>query len=41
MVIVTEVGVVIGGFLFQLFGAMLRTENRTWIGDGQAASAIA
>ncbi len=24
---------VIGGFLSQLFGAMLGTENQTWIGD--------
>jgi hypothetical protein len=41
LVIVAEVRVVIGGFLFELFGAMLGTENRTWIGDGKAASAAA
>jgi len=39
--ITAEVGEVVGGFLFQLFGAMLGTENRTWIGDGEAASAAA
>jgi hypothetical protein len=39
--IATEVGEVIGGFRFQLFGAMLGTESRTWIGDGEAASATA
>ena len=39
--IIAEVGEVIGGFLFELFGAMLGTENRTWIGDGEAASAAA
>jgi hypothetical protein len=32
---------VIGGFLFELFGAMLGTENRTWIGDGESATAAA
>jgi hypothetical protein len=31
----------IGGFLFQLFGAMLGTENRTRVGNGEAASAAA
>ncbi len=41
LVIVAEVEVVIGGFLFQLFRAMLGTENRTRIGDGEAASAAA
>jgi hypothetical protein len=41
LVIVAQVGVVIGGFLFELFGAMLGTENRTWMGDGEAASAAA
>jgi hypothetical protein len=39
LVIGAEVLVVIGGFLFQLFGAMLGAENRMWIGDGEAASA--
>jgi len=39
--IAAEVRVVVGSFLFQMFGAMLRTENRRWIGDGQAASATA
>jgi len=37
--IIAEVGEVIGGFLFELFGAMLGTENRTWIGDREAAAA--
>ena len=37
--IVAEVGEMIGGFLFQLFGVMLWTENRTWIGDRESASA--
>jgi hypothetical protein len=36
-----KVGKVIGGFLFELFGAMLGTENRTWIGDGESATAAA
>jgi len=39
--ITAEVGEVIGGFLFQVVGAMLGTENRTWIGNGETASAAA
>ena len=39
--IVAEVGEVIRDFLFQLLGAVLGTENRTWIGDGEAAAAAA
>jgi len=41
LVIVAEIEEVIGGLLFQLFRAMLGTENRTRIGDGEAASAAA
>jgi hypothetical protein len=39
LVIMAEVEEVIGGFLLQTFGAMLGTEKRTWIGDGETASA--
>jgi hypothetical protein len=41
LVIMAEVEEVVGGLLFLLFGAMLGTENRTWIGDGETASAAA
>jgi len=41
LVIMGEVEEVVGRFLFQLFGAMLGTENRTRIGDGEAATASA
>jgi len=39
LVVMAEMEEMIGGLLFQLFGAMLGTENRTWIGDGEAAAA--
>ncbi len=41
LVIMGEVEEVVGRFLFQLFGAMLGTENRTRVGNGEAASAAA
>jgi hypothetical protein len=41
LAVMAEGGVVIGGFLFPLLGEVLGTENRTRIGDREAASEAA